>query len=167
MENNIGIYIGVAVVSSAVAYLFLKNKNKADTTFEKIENIYEDQIKVKIKNIEESFTTQAIGFYLQEKAFELNLDKNDKKELFQELGYKEEFSSPVIDWANEFDFMKSHIDERDNFIEKYLIRKEGVGFCKASEFILNCFERSLLKDAQTKMIEIVDENFIVNNGEDK
>ena len=154
MENNIGIYIGVAVVASAVAYLFLKNKNKVDATFEKIENIYEDQIKVKIKNIEESFTTQAIGFYLQEKAFELNLDKDDKEELFQKLGYKEEFSSPVIDWANEFDFMKSHIHERDSFIETYLIKKDGVGFCRDGEFILNCFERSLLEDAQKKVVEI-------------
>lgn len=157
MENNIGIYIGVAVVASIGVYLFLKNKNKVDTTFEKIENIYEDQIKVKIKNIEESFTIQAIGFYLQEKAFELNLNKNDKEELFQKLGYKEEFSSPVIDWAKEFNFMKSNVYERDSFIEAYLIKKDGVGFCRDGEFILNCFERSLLEDAKIKANKLINE----------
>jgi hypothetical protein len=154
MENNIGIYIGVAVVSAVTTYLFLKNKNKTDIVSEKLDSIYEDQIKLKIQNIEEDFITQAIGFYLQEKVFELNLDKNDKEELFKKLGYKEEFSSPVIDWANEFNFMKSHIHERDSFIEAYLIKKDGVGFCKDGEFILNCFERSLLGDARKKVVEI-------------
>ncbi len=156
MENNIGIYIGVAIiVASIVAYLFLKNKNKTDITSEKIENIYEDQIKVKIKNIEENFTTQAIGFHLQEKAFELNLDKDDKEELFQKLGYKEEFSSPVIDWTNEFDFMKSHIDERDEFVKIYLANQAGKDFCNDDEFILNCFERYLLKKAQNEVVKIL------------
>ena len=140
----------------AIAYVYIKRKNNTNEVTTS-NNKYDEQIKFKIKEIEKKFMKGAIGFYIQEKAFELNLNSIDKEKIFQKTGYKEEFASPTINWTTEFEFMKNDIEERDKLLMNYLKDKDST-FCKDNEFVLNCFERYLLKLAKDKAKQLVSVN---------
>ncbi len=157
MENSFSFSMGIAItiVMLAGGYMFFKNHNKTKRKSAEVENRYKIQIKTKIDEIEKKFTSQAIGYYLQEQTFEMGISKKDREELLQSLGYEAEFSSPIIDWINEFNFMKRNINERDDFIKEYLINEAGKDFCNDGEFVLNCFERHLLLQAKVETDRLI------------
>ncbi len=160
MNSNISSYsygvtlllvIGVIVLVSTGVVMYRSKKSiKSRKHQEKKGDDYTKAFEEKIKAIEKNFTNKAIGYYLQEKIFTMNLSKQEKEALFDKLGYQEEFSSPYIEWSKEFAFMKDAIDQRDKMLHHYLIEKNGRDICQNGEFILNCFERYLLEKAKQK-----------------
>lgn len=157
MDNGskIAIAFGILAIGASVYYAY--SRSRTTTSKQAIEDNRDEEkiekIKEKIKKIEEDFTTKAIGFYLRKYAADHELSQKQEVQLFED--YPKEYSTPVINWAKEFDFASSYLQLRDQYLKEY-IQQNSSDF-EAKGYALNDFEEFMLIRAKQKAEETVAE----------